>query len=339
MARRTEQLSGGPPRVLVIDDEPALHNAVRTVLEHYDVVGALSGAEGRLRISDVSDLDVVLIDKDLPDCPGLSLVEDVFRRPDRPAVILLSGYPTIESAIEAVELGLFDYVLKPFNSHDLVLKVHNACERTQLERQRNKMLADISRTRDRESETERAFANVLTVVALGVEAISAGVAKDHGVARRLAGDLERLRAILQLVEPAKPAELGWNTALGSLERGHGGRGGGARVLVAEPYEPLRHALCAILRRVGYDANGSPGWCLASEAEQLDLILVDVGSRRFGRDDVVNLRATNPAAKVITMSPTAAADGQLHLVKPFDERTLIESVRSALVAGTAQTVAP
>jgi len=109
-------------RVLVIDDEVNLLRSIERRLEHHkiQVSVATSGAEG-LDILGKEPIDVVLLDINMPEMDGievLTIVKD--RWPDIP-VIMMTGYATVETAVQAMKIGAFDFIQKPFDVEDIVL--------------------------------------------------------------------------------------------------------------------------------------------------------------------------------------------------------------------------
>lgn len=102
--------------VLVVDDEEVVCSMLASLLgpEGLDVHLALSGEEA-LRLLEQHDFDLVLSDKNLPDVSGLDLARAVRRRMPECPVMLMTGYPSVETAQEGLELGLLDYLEKPFD--------------------------------------------------------------------------------------------------------------------------------------------------------------------------------------------------------------------------------
>ncbi len=114
--------------LLVEDDEVFLRPLQRTLeLEGYEVVPAPS-AEAALEALKSEDVDLMLTDKRLPGLDGVELVRRV--KADHPdlAVVVMTAYGTIESAVEAMRLGAEDYLVKPFEAAELLLVVRRAIE-------------------------------------------------------------------------------------------------------------------------------------------------------------------------------------------------------------------
>gem|GEM_PF-1088172 len=114
------------PRILVIDDEePVLYTMGRILqTEGYEVDMASSGREG-LELFRESLHDLVLTDFRLGDITGTDVLREVKQIRSRTAVIILTGYATTESAVEAVRLGASDYLTKPVRMSELTMSVRN----------------------------------------------------------------------------------------------------------------------------------------------------------------------------------------------------------------------
>lgn len=130
--------TGVQRRVLVIDDEAAIRMLFEQVLE--DDVGpitlATTAEEGLAAAATMPELAVVLVDKNLPDRSGLELMRELrATRPDV-ALILMTGYASMGSAIDAIDAGALHYLTKPFDDvQEIRLMVLRALERHQLERE------------------------------------------------------------------------------------------------------------------------------------------------------------------------------------------------------------
>ena len=129
-------------RVLFVDDEEAIRRLFETFLtnEGFDVRGA-STLEQALVALESEPPEVVIVDKNLPDGSGIDLLHTCRTGHPDVEVIVLTGYPSLESAIDALRLGAFDYIIKPVLDLDLVSeKVRRALERRHL-RAENRRLA------------------------------------------------------------------------------------------------------------------------------------------------------------------------------------------------------
>ena len=110
------------PRVLVVDDEPLVTRSCQRILggEGYEVETIESGREGMERAF-AQAFDLVLADLRMPDFDGMELVRALRRQRPGTAIVIITGYGTVSSAVEAVKLGVADYIEKPFEP-DQILK-------------------------------------------------------------------------------------------------------------------------------------------------------------------------------------------------------------------------
>ncbi len=121
-------------RVLVVDDEASLVEFLELLLrdEGYDVATADSVARA-LEVLERKNVDLILCDLHMPKSSGLDLLRELRAQPTpTPAVIVMTAYTSTESAIEAMKLGAYDYVSKPFDVEELKLLILRALERTSL---------------------------------------------------------------------------------------------------------------------------------------------------------------------------------------------------------------
>jgi len=119
-------------RILVVDDDPVVQRSCERILRHdYDVQLADCGREG-LALLLAQSFDLALIDLKLPDISGMDILRqapDSF--PDVP-LIIITGYSTIKGAVDAIKLGAFDYVAKPFTPDELEAAIEKAVRRRRL---------------------------------------------------------------------------------------------------------------------------------------------------------------------------------------------------------------
>jgi CheY-like chemotaxis protein len=117
-------------KVLVIDDEPVAANAVRRTLTRrgFRVDEAFSGREALNRI--LSEMyDLVLLDMKMPDTNGLELLPTIKKHRPKLPVVMVTGYASIDTAVEAIQRGASDYVAKPFTPEELFSAANKALRR------------------------------------------------------------------------------------------------------------------------------------------------------------------------------------------------------------------
>ena len=116
-------------KALVIDDEQIVLDSVRKILkdENYEVDVFLSGREG-LNQAIEKEYDIVLTDIRMPDIGGMRVLRDIKRaRPSLP-VLIITGYASVKSAVQAMKLGAADYLEKPFTPDQLLKAVDSALD-------------------------------------------------------------------------------------------------------------------------------------------------------------------------------------------------------------------
>jgi DNA-binding NtrC family response regulator len=120
------------PRILIIDDEQSIRRTLREILEYekYQVEDAETGMEGLQKISE-QDFDVILCDIKMPEMDGIETLEGIRQITDCP-VIMISGHGTIETAVEAIKKGAYDYIAKPPDLNRLLITIKNALDKSQL---------------------------------------------------------------------------------------------------------------------------------------------------------------------------------------------------------------
>lgn len=119
--------------ILVVDDEPAYRKMLAELLEGMDYsVQTAADGEQAVKMAQKLGYDLVITDLSLPKMNGTQVLSAVKRaNPDTP-VILITGYATVDTAIEAMKLGAYDYIAKPFNIDRIELVIERALERSRL---------------------------------------------------------------------------------------------------------------------------------------------------------------------------------------------------------------
>ena len=131
-------------RVLVVDDEPMIVSLLSTILREkgWDVAEARSGTEG-IDLLDRGRFDVILTDLVMPGDSGMDLLRAAKEIHPDVEVILMTGYATADTAIEAMRNGAFHYIMKPLKTEELVNLVEKAYSQRQLQRENRFLKSEI----------------------------------------------------------------------------------------------------------------------------------------------------------------------------------------------------
>jgi len=122
-----------PPRILIVDDQRNMRTTTALVLRQqgYQVSEAESGEVALSRLL-AEPFDVVLTDLKMAPLDGLAVLRGALEVSPSTQVIVMTGYSTVESAVEAMQLGAYDYLSKPFKESELLLRVQRALEQRRL---------------------------------------------------------------------------------------------------------------------------------------------------------------------------------------------------------------
>ncbi len=158
--------------VLIVDDEAPIRGLLRRVLtaEGYDVEEAADGLAA-LEVFDRERPEVILSDLLMPRMNGLELLDEVKRRDDTVAFVLLTGAGTTENAIEALRRDAEDYLLKPFNLEEVALAVDRALAHRRLVLENRSYQAELEgRVNEQAEQLETLFIDALLTLANAIEA-------------------------------------------------------------------------------------------------------------------------------------------------------------------------
>lgn len=164
-------------RVLVVDDEEVMLSILEEVLSEdgYQVTLSRTAKEA-MDILEQDSFDLALIDKNLSDRSGVDLLRWLRDKGGETEVIVITGYGSLESALETIRLGAFDYLLKPFESLEGVRRrIRNAIERREIAAMNRELLEEL---RESNVRIQRAYEETLQVLARAVEGKDQ-VTRDH----------------------------------------------------------------------------------------------------------------------------------------------------------------
>jgi PAS domain S-box-containing protein len=137
------------PNVLIVDDEPRICESLSQLLKarNYAVTAAISGQEA-LKLIAKFDFDLAILDVHLPDMSGTRLMDEIKVRNLNTAVIVISGDADIDSALEALRFGAYDYLRKPFEFEELLKTVENALNQSILIREKDRINQKLARSEE-----------------------------------------------------------------------------------------------------------------------------------------------------------------------------------------------
>lgn len=188
------------PVVLIIDDESSIRDGCRQALEKsgYTVLDAEKGDEG-IKIARTAKPDIALIDLKMPGISGMEIIEIFSRDVPDTVLVMITGYATIVSAVEAIQKGTYDYLPKPFSPDQLRAVVRRAIEHRNLK-------IEARRLREEKERMEKSFITFvshemrspLVVIRQYIEALKA-VAGER-LEKDMAEIIERCSARIQSLE-------------------------------------------------------------------------------------------------------------------------------------------
>ncbi len=140
--------------ILVIDDEKSIRNTLKEVLEYekHKIDLSSDGIEG-LEFFNKNDYDVVLLDIKMPGIDGIEVLEKIMSEPKDVPVIMISGHGNIDTAVEAIKKGAFDFIEKPLDLNRLLITIRNALDKSELMTETRVLKRKVSKTYDMVGES------------------------------------------------------------------------------------------------------------------------------------------------------------------------------------------
>ncbi|MDZ4165691.1 MAG: response regulator [Smithellaceae bacterium] len=113
--------------ILVVDDEASIRELLRDYFSDagYEVVTAAGGREALDKFIP-GKFDCVICDLSMPECDGMEVLKTITRLDSQVIFFMVTGFPSIDSAIKAMKVGAYDYITKPFHLEDVLLKIERA---------------------------------------------------------------------------------------------------------------------------------------------------------------------------------------------------------------------
>ena len=140
----------GTPRILVVDDEVRMCESVRILLgERNYRIETCPSARDAVAWLENNRCDLMLLDLMMPEMDGFDLLDFVRDRYPDVTVIMMTGHASIESAVEALKRGAYDYLGKPFEHDELVRRVENALDQMRLRTERDTFRSRLAASEER----------------------------------------------------------------------------------------------------------------------------------------------------------------------------------------------
>lgn len=119
-------------KILVVDDERAIRNTLKEILEYekYIITDVPDGMEALEQVKN-DQFDAILLDIKMPRMDGIEVLEEILKICDTP-VVMISGHGNIETAVEAIKKGAYDYIAKPLDLNRLLITIRNALDKSRL---------------------------------------------------------------------------------------------------------------------------------------------------------------------------------------------------------------
>ncbi len=145
-----------PIQILIADDDKAFRALLWETLKTpaREIRLAANGREA-LDILKEKRFDLLITDIRMPEMGGIELLKEAKRLQPHLLVIIITGYASLETAIQALKEGAYDYIRKPFNLEELKVSVENACVRVLLERENQRLLEDLKKAYRQLKELEK----------------------------------------------------------------------------------------------------------------------------------------------------------------------------------------
>ena len=123
-----------PAKILVVDDEVIFANNISKLISKrgYEVETVYNG-ESALEVLKENDFDVIILDLKMPGLDGLTTLKQIKEKKSDVEVIILTGHGSMDSGIDGIQMGAFDFIMKPVRFDDLHEKVRQAFQRKQIQ--------------------------------------------------------------------------------------------------------------------------------------------------------------------------------------------------------------
>ena len=143
-------------KILVIDDERSIRNTLKEILEYenYKVDTVESGKQA-LELIDKNDFDLVFCDIKMPEMDGIEVLKEIEKLKPEIPVIMISGHGNIETAVESIKFGAYDFIQKPLDLNRILVTIKNATDKTALVAETKVLKKKVSKKYEMIGESEQ----------------------------------------------------------------------------------------------------------------------------------------------------------------------------------------
>jgi len=212
----TGERGGTLGRVLVVDDEEAVRDLLQRILKEtgYDVDTAANGQEALDKVSQLKT-ELVLLDIKMPGMSGMEVLRQLTTNWPETCVVMATAVADAQTAVEAMKLGAYDYITKPFNRDDVVLTVRRAIEKRYLELENESHRLELERRVGEQAERlQQQFVELVETLAREYKLIYRLATQQRGGVKKLLSGLPK-----ELQEPMSSVEEFSEALLKILKRG------------------------------------------------------------------------------------------------------------------------
>jgi len=184
-----------PFRILIVDDNKELREILEEYLrgEGHSVSGSANGRDALERNRE-KPFDLIITDLNMPEVSGMELIRTIRKENQETEFVIITGYASMDSAVEAVRIGAFDYIVKPFRMEELHVVVKNAHDKITLKKLNAKLIQTLQSFYD---EMER-YRGKRPDEPMG---------RDESVNSRPANDTEQIVAEIRNLEKLRKGRL------------------------------------------------------------------------------------------------------------------------------------
>ena len=130
-------------KILIVDDDKTLLSALKTVLDQENYVTVCNNGKKAIELCQNEKFDLIITDLMMPGASGLEVLTETKKIDPGSLVVLITGFASLETAVQAIREGAYDYITKPFKLEEIKIIVNNAHDKINLIRENRKLLEDL----------------------------------------------------------------------------------------------------------------------------------------------------------------------------------------------------